>query len=800
MGPSRARAASFGSLNKPILNHNNSKLHSNSLSEISALQLPYAVFLEQIAPYSILTCTGSTQPSLLSDHQSSTSLPIHTNSPSHTSTYPTTTSSSTIIPTSDIETEKDRYHIIKKYNREVEKWLKEFKFALVPPMKQIKGMNCSMQTALLPAELHSLSNVMAILNLLQSEKYSSHYNMKSSTHNNTTTNNNTTNNNSSSNASTMLSEQAIILSTQSNWREYLSGYVLYKQVIPHCMSRSSKCIQLPLVHKNSHMSIKFKVEGAIGYTIQYTLPPHIPSTHILKVTGYIYSYNPTLVKSNLTARRRYLAEKLQNQNTMKDLSNSKTNTTSPDNKNNNSNTNSTNTNNNTSQDIKEEEVKYLRKEVLHEICGWENDSYIPTSSSSHTATVTSVDDTINQLNQQKYDKQDVKICYDILQNASTQFVAYNPHTTRLGTHMTMNSTTATNTSTEKSNTFTNGKINFYIGDTVIRNPRKLGVAGTVAQKSKMESTIDASYNNSNNSTSSSVPGELGDIYDIRGPLTLVNIATINGEVNNKVYQVYVHWRDTNMNQSYMIPENISSTNNSTTSTETKKNNSTTTTPVLPKFTSLEEEMEYYRKLYGSADNVYNSQNSVPLDPFYEDPALQHDIILWRHNHLNYEEGYQVNTTTSRNILWTPPLCKELEFTLVPYQSTADRNNNNNNATDNDHDDNDDHLLSSSSSSLHGFVSFMVTPILAASSVIYSSHHADTVQDVVDVFNLLPSPLATTGQQQQSHVTSSTYSKTQTNNYDNKYLTELRNKKLQMNRRDKIDLALVGLIEKVLKQR
>jgi hypothetical protein len=184
-------------------------------------------------------------------------------------------------------------------------------------------MNCTLQTSLLPVELHALSNVMAILNLLRLEKYSFHNNYysnsssnnnnsgsnsnnnssssssssnnnnnsgsnsnnnnssSSSNHNNSGSNNNNNNNSSSSSSSSYnnsnnnntTNNKSLLPSSSSepspiiphsNWREYISGYILYKQIIPHCMSRNSESVLLPVINNNSRSIIRLKVEGAAG--------------------------------------------------------------------------------------------------------------------------------------------------------------------------------------------------------------------------------------------------------------------------------------------------------------------------------------------------------------------------------------------------------------------------------------------------------------------------------------------------------------------------------------------------------
>lgn len=185
---------------------------------------------------------------------------------------PTTSTSNISALQSDDALEdavKERLHVLRRYCKDSERALKELKLVVVPPNKQIKMMNCSMQTSLLPAELQSLSCLLTSLHLLQCDPYPSFRNRAS----------------------------------VPNWRELIPGHVIYKHVLPNCMAWASASVHLPLLGPSLRALHNIKVEGAVGYAIQWLQPPHIPATHKLKIVASVYSYMPSAVKARLNGRK-----------------------------------------------------------------------------------------------------------------------------------------------------------------------------------------------------------------------------------------------------------------------------------------------------------------------------------------------------------------------------------------------------------------------------------------------------------------------------------------------------------------
>ena len=150
-------------------------------------------------------------------------------------------------------------------------------------------INCSMQTSLLPAELQSLSCLMTILNLLQCDPYPrlakfSRPRVSAGGQN--------------SDPHPSKGYQGL-----PNWRELVPGHVIYRQVLPNCMSTASEYVQLPVFSPLGRVSRRVKVEGAVGYALQWMQPPHIPVTHLLRITAYVYSYSPSAIQANMAARQ-----------------------------------------------------------------------------------------------------------------------------------------------------------------------------------------------------------------------------------------------------------------------------------------------------------------------------------------------------------------------------------------------------------------------------------------------------------------------------------------------------------------
>lgn len=210
---------------------------STSLQAPEYMAIPFGVYVEQTIPFIALPTT-STSVSSASDEALEDAL-------------------------------KERLHVLRRYCKDAERVLKELKLSAVPANKQIKMINCSMQTSLLPAELQALSCLLTLLHLLQCDAYPS------------------------------LRERPGV----PNWRELIPGHVVYKHVLPNCMAWASSSIHLPLLSSTSRVERSVKVEGAVGYAIQLLQPPHIPVSHKLKIVASVYSFLPSAAKARLNGRK-----------------------------------------------------------------------------------------------------------------------------------------------------------------------------------------------------------------------------------------------------------------------------------------------------------------------------------------------------------------------------------------------------------------------------------------------------------------------------------------------------------------
>lgn len=534
---------------------------------------PFSVYLEQNALMHVLaTAATKGSPSVLSVIEAS----------SNALEKPTACETDTQNRNFPHVQLRERLQTIRRYNRESERAMKELRLSVHTEAKQIKMVNCSMQMQLLPTELHNLSSLNTILRLLQSEPYpgltlTSKQGMNSAKTNNCGSG----------------AQQPCV----PNWRELIPGHVVYRQVVPYCMSWASECVQLPILDSTSSISRRVRVDGSVGYALQWTQPPHIPCTHVLRITALVYSYNPRQIRASLALRQQHIDR------------NSSAAVAGVD------------------PEPGEPEKAYLHEHVICEIYGCGLDGPTVSDTGGH--------------------RQSVLNCVNILNTAGIHFFSqHNPSSTQ---------PTCT------------GQAPFHIGDSVIRNRE----GGT-----------------SLNGLELGALGDIGDVFDVRGPFawksetdniaeTAVKTQLCIG-VGTTYFEVHVQWRDTKHREIIISPE-----------------------------------------------------KSIEKSP----PK----IVLWRKNPMAQVAGSAqaaLDSNGKPQYLWTPLLTRELEISLMPiYQAKPTqsidifRNENSCSANANTAQtfDNQD---------MKGYAALVITPVLTPTAVVHSAQYRPLVESIVNHFGMI----------------------------------------------------------------